>query len=248
MTKSTLPFAVRGCGIETSTPGVLTPVLFGWLHKALTKIGNSCSCGSNIRREVQPPADLAINVHGVVHIVACSLPPVDLGHDRAQRGLQQLQAFLSCKWDFRKIPVKLSGIQKPMPSRLIGDWRRRSEYVSVIDGGGDYGPLQLCANGVYDERQKRNDRQENEPPSVFAHPEIIHSSVPAITFGANIIHHQPIMIVFGVRRRAASDITEVGDTPGSLLQHCAKVNSGHLITLSKISGWAARKSNTVWEA
>jgi hypothetical protein len=96
--------------------------LFYRLRKALTKIGNSGPGGCNIWREVQPPADFAINVHGVVHIVARSLLPIDFFHNRPQSGVQQLQAFLSRGGDLRKIPVKLCGAPKLIPSGLTGDW------------------------------------------------------------------------------------------------------------------------------
>ena len=192
-------------------------LLFHPLHEALAKIGNSCSCGSNIWREIQPPADFAINVHGVVHIIARSLPPIDLFHDWPQSRFDELQAFLARNRDLREIPVKLNGIQKPIPSRLTGVKRGGSEYVSVIDGGRDHGSLQLCANGEYSACQSHTDQHKNEASSISAHPEIVHPSVPVITFGTSVSRLPHDKSLYSAPDRRRNRKVEIGPMSGDAL-------------------------------
>jgi hypothetical protein len=88
----------------------------------LMKIGNPGPGGCSIWREVQTPADFAIDVHGVMRIIARGLMPIDLFHNRPQNGVQQLQASLTREGDLREVVIKLGGIPKPIPPGLTRDW------------------------------------------------------------------------------------------------------------------------------
>jgi len=144
--------------------------------------------GCIVRCEVQSPTNLAINMHGVVHVFARSLTAIKLLHEWPQGGVQQLQPPVSRDGDLREIPIELGGIPKPMPSRFAGVRLRRGEDVSAINGDRGHRALQLCASDVASERQRQDNHQRNQPPRMPDHAGFVTWRAPVMTLGANPSH------------------------------------------------------------
>jgi len=60
------------------------------LVEALTEIFDALLCPGHVRSEVEPPADFAVYVHRVLHVLAGNLAPIEFADERAQLRVELL--------------------------------------------------------------------------------------------------------------------------------------------------------------